>query len=256
MKINNNISGIYRITNKETGKHYIGSAVNMRKRWKQHRNKLRKGTHDSKYLQSSFYKWGMGVFEFLPIEEIENLDELLTHEQKWMDYYKSYDRDFGYNVLRVAGSNWKKKVSDESRKKMSDSHLGKRRSVPAMDKILKSMYKKVYQIDKKTLKVLNEFDSIKQASEATNIPTQLISNTCRRRGKSTHGYYWSFDIENFTPLEKCHNTPLEIRYIFCPKTNKRWKTIKNAGDELGLTKNQIYSKIKWKELEYVYEKRI
>jgi predicted GIY-YIG superfamily endonuclease len=43
------ISGIYKITNLLNGKMYIGSAVNVRKRWHQHRHGLRCNKHDNRY---------------------------------------------------------------------------------------------------------------------------------------------------------------------------------------------------------------
>ncbi len=38
-------AGIYQIRNSQNGKLYIGSAVNVRNRWVEHRKLLRKGAH-------------------------------------------------------------------------------------------------------------------------------------------------------------------------------------------------------------------
>lgn len=43
-------SGVYAITNTATGKRYIGSAVNIKKRWREHLHNLRKNKHHSKKL--------------------------------------------------------------------------------------------------------------------------------------------------------------------------------------------------------------
>lgn len=45
------ICGVYKITNKETGKFYIGSSVDIRQRWYAHKSKLRRGVHSNQHLQ-------------------------------------------------------------------------------------------------------------------------------------------------------------------------------------------------------------
>jgi len=252
MRINNNVAGIYRITNKVTGKHYVGSSTNIRIRWKSHRRMLREGTHDSKHLQSSFNKRGFDAFEFVIIEKVNDLNDLLEYEQKWIDFYKSYDRLYGYNSRKIASSNWMISVSDETRDKLRISHLGKKRTKEAHEKIIASMSKKVYQIDKKTLKQINEFTSCKEASEKTGIGRQIISTACRGITKSAKGYYWTYDIDNFKKPEKYNVRPKITRFIIDQDTGNEWRTIKEAGEYLNLTKNQVYSLIKWKKLKYDY----
>ena len=55
-KIDYNTSGVYQITNKVTGKFYIGSAVNFRKRWNTHKSCLRNNKHANKHLQRAWNK--------------------------------------------------------------------------------------------------------------------------------------------------------------------------------------------------------
>lgn len=50
--------GIYCIENIQTGKKYIGQQVNIRSRWYQHRNELRRGIHCNDYLQKAWNKYG------------------------------------------------------------------------------------------------------------------------------------------------------------------------------------------------------
>ena len=58
-------SGIYTIICKTTGKYYIGSAVWIRKRWRNHREDLRKGKHHNLYLQRAWNKYGEDNFDFI-----------------------------------------------------------------------------------------------------------------------------------------------------------------------------------------------
>lgn len=77
-------SGIYKIYCKANDKFYIGSSQNTDRRWNEHLNSLRKGTHYAKYMQRSFNKYGEESFEFEVIEKVE-IDSLLESEQKYLD---------------------------------------------------------------------------------------------------------------------------------------------------------------------------
>lgn len=77
-------SGIYLIRNEVTGKMYVGSAVDIARRFARHRYQLRTGTHPSRHLNASWKKYGEEVFEFAILQECPT-EELLQHEQYWMD---------------------------------------------------------------------------------------------------------------------------------------------------------------------------
>lgn len=95
-------SGIYRIRCTATDKIYIGSSADIEKRWKEHRVMLRQGRHHSRYLQSSWDKYGADAFLF---EVVESLDpeQLLDREQQWIDETQCYDPALGYNVAPTTG---------------------------------------------------------------------------------------------------------------------------------------------------------
>ena len=58
------IVGIYCITNKITNKIYIGSTIDINRRWKEHKKELSKNKHHNLYLQNSFNKYGHKNFNF------------------------------------------------------------------------------------------------------------------------------------------------------------------------------------------------
>jgi len=93
--------GIYLILNNIAGKIYIGSSSDLNKRIKTHFQKLNKNYHPNRFLQSAWNKCGKDAFEFIVILKCNN-DVLLQKEQEFMDFYKSYDRDFGYNLSKLA----------------------------------------------------------------------------------------------------------------------------------------------------------
>lgn len=119
------VAGIYAITHRASGKAYIGSALNIAKRWQDHRHFLKKGLHDSRHLQSAWVKYGPEAFEFSLIEISCNVSNILRREQHWMDITQCYDRKRGYNTCTVAGNCYGKKHSEDARRKMSATKRGK-----------------------------------------------------------------------------------------------------------------------------------
>jgi group I intron endonuclease len=117
-----NRPGIYRIANTTNGKVYVGSAVNLRRRWNGHRRLLRLGEHHSRPLQAAWNKYGESAFSFAVIEDVSDPKLLIDMEQKWLDTLESGRY---YNVCLVAGSSLGKSLSPETRKKISQAKTGK-----------------------------------------------------------------------------------------------------------------------------------
>ena len=100
-------SGIYAIKNRVNGKCYVGSAVDLIKRFNSHRSQLRRGTHQSSILRSAWKKYGEHSFDF-SVLLICSTDNLLFYEQRAMDVLKPK-----YNVRLIAASNLGIKQSRE-----------------------------------------------------------------------------------------------------------------------------------------------
>src|SRR5262249_49580544 len=98
-----NCSSVYQIRCLPTGKIYIGSSVNMEKRYHHHRQSLIAGNHRNPYLQQAWNKYGEEAFEFSVLEVVEPAN-LLNTEQYWIDKTLCCDRKVGFNVYPVAGS--------------------------------------------------------------------------------------------------------------------------------------------------------
>lgn len=90
-------SGVYQIKNKENGKRYIGSSVNVTRRFYEHKRTLRKGEHHNRHLQRAFDKYGLGKFVFEVLEYV--LPEktcLEAREQHFLDkYFPEYNMNSG-----------------------------------------------------------------------------------------------------------------------------------------------------------------
>lgn len=117
----NKLCGVYKIKNLVNGKIYVGSSVDIKPRWQQHRSSLRGNHHGNNYLQRSWNKYGESCFIFEIIREIENQNELIKHEQECIDTLLPQ-----YNMaLRAGLPMLGRKHSLETRRKMSKSQKGR-----------------------------------------------------------------------------------------------------------------------------------
>lgn len=192
---NTRMSGIYAILNKNNGKVYIGSAVNLSHRWSCHRHDIARGRHGNIYLSRAF-KSNPDAFYFEVIEELPGASKetILSREQFWMDFFKSYLPENGYNIAPKAEScqgikrgsefiekllaarrkpwseerraAWKEfikrrpvktgwKHSPETLKKMSDGHKGKKLSREHVNKVMEAIRRNKKGFNKKPI---HQFD--------------------------------------------------------------------------------------------------
>jgi group I intron endonuclease len=162
--------GLYKITNTVNGKYYIGSSRNIVKRWNSHKNKLRRNEHKNLYLQASYNKYGFNVFTFEILEEFTaevTREFLISKEQELFDAISDEEwRENVYNMKKVANNTettdeirlrisqgvrakWLdpqfrehmkqfsrkgQKMSEESKKKMSESRKGVKKSPESIEK--------------------------------------------------------------------------------------------------------------------------
>jgi len=78
------ISGVYFITNIVNGNKYIGSSVNVTRRWHDHVLDLRNNRHNNKHLQAAWNKYGAGSFAFSMLCFCEK-PQLLVKEQEFLE---------------------------------------------------------------------------------------------------------------------------------------------------------------------------
>lgn len=111
-------SGIYQILCVPTGKVYIGSAVDLWNRWRQHRGDLQRNKHPNSYLQHAWNKHGAAAFQF-QVLLFCSATELIAQEQQKIDALKATDDRHGFNLAPTAGSHLGIKRSIETRAKLS-----------------------------------------------------------------------------------------------------------------------------------------
>jgi len=73
--------GIYAITNKVTGRRYIGRSIDIGRRWQAHLLGLSRGRHYNIHLQRAWLRYGDQAFVFSVIETVDDPDRLIEREQ-------------------------------------------------------------------------------------------------------------------------------------------------------------------------------
>lgn len=124
-------SGVYRLLNISTGKFYIGSSVNFKKRVLTHFRLLADNRHKNPRLQNAFNKYGREAFIFEIIEEVTDREKIISREQHFLDTLKPCDENIGFNILPLAGAKPNRKPkehqtkhTDEFKRRMSEERRG------------------------------------------------------------------------------------------------------------------------------------
>jgi group I intron endonuclease len=69
------VPGVYTVTNKVSGRVYVGRSAKCSHRWNQHQARLRAGTHNNPPLQNAWRKYGAGAFEFAVWVDLSGVPE-------------------------------------------------------------------------------------------------------------------------------------------------------------------------------------
>lgn len=109
---------IYMIVNIINNKVYIGQSVNYKARKQTHKRNLINNCHDNPYLQSDFNLYGLDSFKFVIIEDHVAVNELLTREDYWIEYYGGINSDNTYNQENS------QTLSETTKQKISENIIG------------------------------------------------------------------------------------------------------------------------------------
>lgn len=96
-------AGVFTMTNKQTGKVFVGSFNNL-KRLNGFQFMLKTNTHTNKELQADYNSYGQEAFEVAIVEHLKKKKRVILTpkknskklEQKWLDTLKPYG-ERGYN---------------------------------------------------------------------------------------------------------------------------------------------------------------
>lgn len=122
-------SAIYKIQSIiKPEKVYVGSAVQIKRRWQKHLTELKYNKHGNSKLQRHFNKYGASDLVFIIIEPCFP-EFLFIREQYYIDTLNPW-----FNIVRRIGSNrWE--ISKETKDKLSKAGLGRKMSIETKNKL-------------------------------------------------------------------------------------------------------------------------
>lgn len=252
--IDKNSSGVYQILNKNNNKIYIGSSINLYRRFISHKNKLRKNIHPNQYLQNSYNKHGEEAFTFEILKIVKNDNNLIAWEQTYLDKILPESR---YNIQMVANSSLGLKRSKATRKKVADAHRGKKlskshrenisrglkgksKSQESIKKFIEAMSKPIYRVSIESGEVIL-YKSAKIAAKETGMKRYTICAGSNRDSKVAGKYLWikEEDWDDKTDYVKEYFNIKEKHKLHLSKTKR--EAIYQLDIETGKIKNKFDS---------------
>jgi hypothetical protein len=178
-------SGIYQIRNLNNNKKYIGSSVNILRRFNEHKSRLNRKIHKNIHLQRAFNKHGINCFVYEVLCYCTE-EHLLGIEQYYLNVLNPE-----YNICKIAystlGTKQPNKFSGAALEKMSKAREGKARiSVDGAHIMVKVNYtiKEEQNPDR-------SFSTIKEITKALNIPHSTVINGIKRKNKVYNKFFIS-----------------------------------------------------------------
>lgn len=228
------LCGVYKITNNVNGKIYIGQSISIQSRWKEHVNSLRRGDSNCTLLQRAWNKYGEQNFTF-EILEFCSADMLDDIEVKYIDFYDAVNN--GYNI--EPGGNKNKHLSEETKQKLREAHLGKKMSDETIQKMSEArmgeknpMYGKTHSPEAR--KKISETHKGKPGHRPSDdgIERIRLANTGKVLSEETRKKI--SDAAMGRPAWNKNPRP-----VYCIELNRVFDTASDAGKELGIRSSNI-----------------
>lgn len=204
---------IYKHTLKSDGRVYIGQTGNIKVRWRPYMYK------HSWYFYNAIKKYGWDSFDHEILMDGLTKKEADAYEELFIAQYNSTNKLFGFNLHRGGRARSGKdsptygmKHSEETRRKMSEAHLGRRNSEEHNMKISKAKKgqpsplkgttftnehkRRIQESARKSMKKVLcvetgiIYESLHEAGRKTGADYRNISNCCHGKIKTTGGYHW------------------------------------------------------------------
>lgn len=227
---------IYKITNKISGKIYIGQTrQNVKERWQAHIQDAYNKKRDKQYLHKAIVKYGESNFLFEVIYEVKSLTLqrlvvlLDALEVFYISKYKTCDPKLGYNL--TSGGQKGYVLSEEARRKLSESHVGYVWTAESKQKLSQTITGRKYSEETKArisvaLKGKKKNISPQQRKESS---IRLIQYNHTRKGipieeqvklksaltQQTYRY-WICDLDG-NELVECYSSKQVMKYLQVPQ---------------------------------------
>ena len=153
---------IYKITNQKNGMVYIGSSIEVERRWRQHKEaSINEKDHHYNYpLMIAFREFGIANFTFEIVDTLPTWEAMIEAEHNWI---------IKENCVKPNGYN----QTDKTDSPMFDQAIAKKMSDTKREKY----GKRVCEIDS-SKNIINIWESLAEAGEKTGLDRFKISNVC------------------------------------------------------------------------------
>lgn len=178
-------AGIYKLTSKLSNKIYIGKAINLYKRLREHKNSETQKSNNKFYIRNSIQKYGWDSFDVEILEIIEGFDktkdnnELLVRESYYIDLFDSTNLEIGYNICKSSNDRTGLKHSEETKLKMSLASKGKPKSKEAVEKMRQSKLGKPRKPHSK--ETIEKTNQTKRLNKLLGKPRKPFSEESRKK---------------------------------------------------------------------------
>lgn len=176
---------IYKITNQKNGMVYIGSSIEVERRWRQHKEaSINEKDHHYNYpLMVAFREFGIDNFTFEIVETLPSWEKMIEAEHDWI-IKEDCVKPKGYNQTHQTDSPM---LDPAIAKKMSDTKRVK-------------YGKKVCEINSDK-EIVGMWDSLAEAGENTGLDRFKISDVCNGRRLTTGNRVFRFTDEEGNLIE-------------------------------------------------------
>jgi len=223
-------SEVYKITNKENGKIYVGiTNQGVDVRWSKHCSDAR---HRPIFpIHNAIRKYGENSFQIELIHLLSDdcdYEDLKNYERYWIAYYDSYNRKKGYNLTLGGDGTFGRFHSKETKDKIRQKALGREVSEEAKQRMSESHKRREYDHDEMsrratkgneirwsdlkakinasinnygnrsilkcslTGEILEEFRSVSEAARIINKSRQSLSKCVTGKAKTAYGFIWKY----------------------------------------------------------------
>jgi group I intron endonuclease len=207
---------IYKVTNLHNHKVYIGLTKDYNKRHSAHIKDCfnPESTRYHFTLYKAIRKYGLHNFHWEILGSCENRKELNQAEIICIEHFQSNNKIYGYNntsggdggPIRLGAKLTKETknkmslsaanriISDEQRRKTSNTLKGKKLSEDTKEKMLKKKLNVPHPIHKKVINLTTRqiFNTPREAAEHDNRSYNSIIEICNGRQKQTQGYIYKY----------------------------------------------------------------
>ena len=197
---------IYKITNNLNNMVYIGSSIDVERRWRQHKEaSINEKDHHYNYpLMVAFRQFGIANFTFEVVDTLSDYQAMIKAEHDWIVKENCVVPN-GYNQTDNTNSPM---FDPNVAKKMSDTKRGK-------------YGKRVSEIDSNG-NIIDVWDSLAEAGEKTGLDRFKISDVCNGRRLTTGDRVFRF-------LDEEENIIIPEAKVNQIQTNRITKTSRKVG---------------------------